>query len=99
MKRIAVDDLPAEALAAASLFHKQWLVQIETILKDDYDVMIALGKGDHTHREWRSAIVAGLARKYAPRRVNAVAGGGTALDQVETYLAKAPGITGQYFEI
>ena len=43
-------------------------------------------------------IVAGLARKHAPRRINMVAGQGEAVDATEAYLAGAPGITGQYLE-
>ena len=39
-----------------------------------------------------------LARKHAPSRVNLVAGEGEALAAIETYLAAAPGVTGQYLE-
>lgn len=98
MKRIAVDGLPGDPLAAAGVFHQHWLAHVETVLEGGEDVMITLAPSDHTHREWRRAIVAGLARKHAPRRVNAVAGEGADLDPVEAYLAKAPGVTGQYLE-
>jgi hypothetical protein len=60
--------------------------------------MLLLPPADHSHREWRLAIVAGLARKHAPRRINMVAGQGEAVDATEAYLAGAPGITGQYLE-
>lgn len=98
MKRIAVDDLPAEPLAAAGLFHQHWLHHVEDILTQGEDVMIVVTQADHTHREWRRAIAAGLARQYAPRRVNLVAGEGAPVDELETYLAHAPGVTGQYLE-
>ena len=98
MKRIAVDDLPREPLAAAGVFHQHWLHHVEHVLESGEDVMLAFEPADHTHREWRRAIVAGLARAHARRRVNAVAGEGAVLDAFEKYLASAPGVTGQYLE-
>ena len=98
MKRIAVDHQPPDPLAAAVLFHQHWLPHITGALDTRADVMVMLDPADHTHREWRLAIAAGLARAHAPRRINLVAGEGAALDGFEAYLANAPGITGQYFE-
>lgn len=98
MKRIAVDGLPDDPLAAAGVFHQHWLAHVEDVLGKGDDVMILLPSADHTHREWRLAIVAGLARKHTPRRVNMVAGEGETVDATETHLANAPGITGQYLE-
>lgn len=98
MKRIAVDGLPDDPLSAAGVFHQHWLAHVESILEGGEDVMLTVPAADHTHREWRLAVTAGLARKHTPRRVNMVAGEGDAVDASETYLAKAPGITGQYLE-
>lgn len=98
MKRVAVDDLPEEPLVAAGVFHQHWLPHVETLLEGGEDVMVTLAPADHTHREWRRAIAAGLARAHAPRRVNVVAGEGAALDGFARYLAGAAAITGQYFE-
>ncbi len=98
MKRVTIDDLPDQPLAAAGVFHQHWLPHIETLLKSGADVTIALGTADHTHREWRRAVAAGLALAHAPRRVNMVAGEGDALVACESYLGAAPGITGQYLE-
>lgn len=98
MSRVSVDDLPADPLAAASVFHQHWLPHVEALLTSGEDVMIALAPADHTHREWRRAIAAGLARAHAPRRANVVAAEGAVLDSFERYLADAPGITGQYLE-
>ncbi len=98
MKRVAVDELPAEPLAAAGVFHQHWLRHVEALLAGGEDVMVALAPADHAHREWRRAIAAGLARAHTPRRVNVVSGEGDALDAVERHLAAAPGITGQYLE-
>lgn len=60
--------------------------------------MVALAPADHTHRQWRTSVATGLARAYAPQRVNFVAGRGAPLDAFAAYLAGAPGITGQYLE-
>lgn len=98
MKRVVVDDLPAEPLAAAGVFYQHWLHHVESLLAAGSEVMVALAPADHAHREWRRALAAGLARAHAPRRINVVAGKGPALDAFERYLAAAPGITGQYFE-
>lgn len=99
MKRIAVDGLPQDPLAAAGAFHQHWLEQVEQALDGGEDALILVPPADHTHRQWRLAMVAGLARRYAPCRINMVAGdGGEAVDATETYLAAAPGITGQYLE-
>ncbi len=98
MKRIVVEALPEEPLAAAGLFHQNWLDPIERALAAGQDVVVALDPADHTHGEWRRAAAAMLARKYAPLRVNFVSGEGDALDVILTYLANAAGVTGQYLE-
>lgn len=98
MKRVAVDDLPGAPLAATGVFHQHWLPYVESLLAGGEDVMIALPPADNTHREWRRAAAAGLARAHAPRRVVIVAGEGAELDAFARYLADAPAVTGQYFE-
>lgn len=98
MKTVAVDDLPPEPLAAAGVFHQHWLPHVEALLESGEHVMVALAPADHTHREWRRAVAAGLARTHTPQRVNLVAGEGAVLDAFRHYLSTAPGITGQYFE-
>lgn len=98
MKRVAIDDLPDAPLAAAAQVFAAWLPIIEAELGRGADVMIVLPPADHTHREWRRALAAGLARAHTPRRANVVAGAGAAVDAFERYLTGAPGITGQYLE-
>ncbi|MFA6218535.1 MAG: Rossmann fold domain-containing protein [Erythrobacter sp.] len=98
MRRIEVEALPDEPLAAAETFHRHWLAPVEDVLRKGEDMLIVVAAADRAHREWRQAVVAGLARKHAPRRVNMVAGAGSGVDATETYLARAPGITGQYLE-
>lgn len=99
MKAIAVDDLPGEPLAAASVFDQHWLPYAEETLAAGDHLMLAFAPADHTHRAWRLAVVTGLARKYAPLRVNGVAGEGAALVEARRYLAAAPGVTGQYLSL
>lgn len=99
MKRIVVDDLPEDPLSAASVFHQHWLPHAEETLAAGDDLLFAFAPADHTHRAWRLAAVAGLARKHAPQRVNAVAGEGEAIVEAERYLAAAPGVTGQYLPL
>lgn len=96
MKRITVEALPPEPLAAAGLFHQNWLDPIERALEAGQDVLIVMPPADHTHKEWRAAAVAMLARQYAPLRVNLVAGEGEAMEQTAQFLGNAPAITGQY---
>ena len=99
MKRIEVEGLPEEPLAAAGLFHQNWLDPIERALDEGIDVVAVLVPADHTHSEWRHAAVAMLARKHTPRRVNFIAGEGRGVDEAEAYLADAPGVTGQYLQV
>ena len=98
MKWIEVEGLPEEPLAAAGLFHQNWLDPVERALEAGQDVLVTLDPGDHAHDEWRKAAAAMLARKHAPRRVVLVAGGGAAIEAIESYLANAPGVTGQYLK-
>lgn len=98
MKRIAVEALPQEPLAAAGLFHQNWLDPIERALDAGQDVVVVLDPADYTHSEWRRSAATMLARKYAPLRINFVSGEGHALDAIASYLAAAPGVTGQYLE-
>ena len=97
MRILRVDGLPAEPLAAASLFHQHWLAHVEEKLGED-DVMVALDLADHRHRDWRRALARDLARKHTPRRVNLVTGDDAVVAAFAAYLENAPGITGQYFE-
>lgn len=100
MKAIAVDDLPGDPLAAAAVFHQHWLPYAEEVLASGEELLLVFAQADHTHSQWRRAAVAGLARKHAPRRVNAVAAGQQeAARQAQAYLAAAPGVTGQYLPL
>lgn len=89
-----VGELAAKPLAAAAAFYGEVLPRIEAALMED--TMLVFAPADHTHRAWRLAAVQELARKHAPRRVNAVISDDeAAIAAAEQYLASAPGVTGQ----
>lgn len=97
---LQVGPLPQEPLAAAARFHAETLAQALSCLADDADLVLVFGAADHTHRDWRLGVVRGLARQYAPLRVNAVAGDDeAAIAQALAYLRAAPGVTGQLLSV
>ena len=94
MQVVRVEGLPAAPLDAAAEFH----VRILPSLPRDADLLLAFPMADHRHRAWRLAAVQELARAAAPRRVNAVAADSeAAVAAALRYLAKASGVTGQYW--
>ncbi|MBK6800752.1 Rossmann fold domain-containing protein [Novosphingobium sp.] len=96
MRRIAVEGLPADPLAAAARFHGE----VVPVLAEDDDLLLVFPPADHTHRGWRLAAVQMLARSLAPCRVNAVASASDdAIRAAERYLGEAPGLTGQYLPL
>jgi hypothetical protein len=101
MPLLRIQELPAEALEASALFHSRILPFIETMLAQGAGTLtLGLNRADHTHRDWRLALVRQLARKHAPMRVNAVAGGNEAAQEAAArYLDGAEGVTGQYLPL
>jgi hypothetical protein len=97
VQRLAITDLPTDPLAAAAVFHGQWLPRVIAAMAEARDdLALILPPADHTHRAWRLAAVQSLARRAAPRRVNAIASTDeAAIAAAEAYLAAAPGVTGQ----
>jgi hypothetical protein len=64
------------------------------------DFILIFPPADHTQRAWRLAAVQSLARKYAPFRVNALAGNSEkAIAAAVAYLDSAEGVTGQLLEL
>ena len=91
MQVLRVTGLPAGALAAAAEFYANI-----TPPRAGEDLLLVFPPADHTHQAWRLAAVQQLARDLAPRRVNAVASQSeAAIASAATYLASAPGLTGQ----
>ena len=97
MALFPVGDLPAEPLLAAAHFHQYVLGRLKPA--EDATTLV-FAPADHTHRGWRLAVVQALARRWAPARVNAIAGDDAlAIAAADAYLAKAPGVTGQYWPL
>ena len=99
---IALDDLPMGAVAAAADFHACALPELrETVARGVVEMLVLLfAPADYTHDGWRAAAVAGLAREWAPMRVNALAGGDAeARTAALVWLTGAPGVTGQVLRL
>lgn len=101
MTILHIQQLPEEALEAAATFHDEVLPLLEMMLSQGADALtLALNPADHTHRDWRVAAVRQLARKFAPNRINIVAGtSAAALAAADRYLESAAGVTGQYLPL
>lgn len=89
-----------DALACAADFHAVHRPQIESALAVVQSLVVQFPPAAYDHRPWRSAAIADLARKIAPRRINAVAGDDVAIvGRAVTWFNGASGITGQYFAL
>jgi hypothetical protein len=98
---LRIEALPADALGAAGQFHREWSARAMDILGGECTALaIVLPAARYDHRDWRLAAARDLARAASPRRVNVVAGDDKyAVTAALTYLADAPGVTGQYLEL
>lgn len=102
MVRYDVGGLPQLPLDAAAEFHANHLPAIRRDLDRTVgpDLFVVFRRASHEHRAWRLAAIQELAREFAPRRANAAAGDDeAAIAATLTYLAAAPGITGQYLQV
>jgi hypothetical protein len=90
--------LPDEALAAAARFHAEYLPQVGILLAGGAEsLVIVMPAAPYDHADWRRAVARDLARAHTPRRVNVV--GGNDVAATLEYLARAPGVTGQYLPL
>ncbi len=88
--------LPDDPLDAASAFYATFGAAVRAAGSAGDDLALVFDPADVVHSGWRLAVVQDLARAVAPVRVNGVVGDdGAALDEAVTYLATAPGVTGQ----
>ncbi len=89
--------LPADPMAAAAAFHADVQPRLMAALEQGAGPLtLVFAPADHTHREWRVAAVAMLARAHAPQRINAIESGDEpAIAAAAAYLAAAQGVTGQ----
>ncbi len=95
---LQIDRLPAGAVSAAAEFHAEWLPGAVRRLREECRALVlVLPPATYEHNDWRRAVVRDLAREHAPQRINMIAGQSDAeIAAALDYLAKAPGVTGQY---
>ena len=89
--------LADDALEAAADFHARLLPSIEMTLSGGADplTLVFLPAG-RDHRAWRLAAVQGLARRFAPSRINALESDEpAAIAAAARWLGDAGGVTGQ----
>lgn len=89
--------LSDDALEAVADFHARLLPGIEATLSGGADPLtLVFLPANHEHRAWRLAAVQGLARRFAPSRVNAVESDEReAVAAAQRWLDGAGGVTGQ----
>lgn len=90
----------AEPLAAAGRFHEELLSGVEEALAAGESVVVSFDFAEDKPHRWRREVIAALARKHAPLRVNAVAPAGAEPDEariraVIDFLIRNGGVTGQ----
>lgn len=92
-----IGPLPDDTLDAAADFHARLLPAAEATLRAGADPLtLVFLPASHEHRAWRLAAVQGLARRFAPSRVNAAASAdAAATDAAVRWLNGAAGVTGQ----
>jgi hypothetical protein len=97
---LRIEGLPADALDAASAFHRLHLAAVREALSGSVESVVVLLPGaGHEHAGWRRALVQDLARAHVPVRINFVAGDDRAAgERTAQWLARAPGVTGQLLQ-
>ena len=92
--------MPGDPLEAASTFYGHHVKPIEVGLSVLDILTVQLPAVPETHEQYLRAAMGALARKVAPRRINAISGNDdAAMERAAAWLASAPGITGQYFAV
>ena len=101
MRLVEARHLPDNPTDASAAFLQVAVPEIRAAVRaGDLPVCLVFDPADHTHTAWRKAAVQGLAREAAPGRINAVAGDDeAAIAAGIEYLARAPGVTGQYLPL
>lgn len=97
MELLHLGPLADDPLEAAADFHARLLASIEMTLGGGADPLtLVFMPAGHEHRGWRLAAIQGLARRFAPSRVNALESDETeAIAAAACWLAGAAGVTGQ----
>lgn len=99
---LTVEALPESAIEASAAFITRHLAHARKLAgeTDTSALAIVLPPAPSDHDDWRCTLARDLARAHAPVRVNVIGGApGEDRDDTITFLASAPGITGQYFPV
>jgi hypothetical protein len=97
---VRIEGLPEAPLDAAAAFHVNHLAAARAVIAAGSDAVLLFAPAEYEHRGWRLAAVQDLAREAAPLTVNGLVGDDeTALSAALSYLAGAPGITGQLLAV
>lgn len=94
-----ISDLPDNPLDASAHVFANHLSQIRSMLAGGKTeaLAIVLPSATTNHDDWRRGLARDLAREFTPKRVNVVgASNEAASEALLSYLANAPGVTGQY---
>ncbi|MCT2398281.1 Rossmann fold domain-containing protein [Novosphingobium mangrovi (ex Huang et al. 2023)] len=97
MELLHIGPLADDPLEASADFHARLLSGVETTLGAGADPLtLVFLPARHEHRAWRLAVVQGLARRFAPSRVNALeCDDSVACAAAARWLDGAGGVTGQ----
>lgn len=96
---LSIDIRTDSGFEASTAFHAEHVDAVRKALAqpDTTALAIVMPDAGPDHDDWRRALARDLARAHTPKRVNVVgAGDKQACEAMLTYLADAPGVTGQY---
>ncbi|MCJ2187739.1 Rossmann fold domain-containing protein [Novosphingobium beihaiensis] len=101
MELLYAGPLADDPLDAATDFHARVLPGVEATLNAGADPLtLVFLPASHEHRGWRLAVVQGLARRFAPSRINAIECASQAeADAAVRWLDGAAGVTGQFLPL
>ncbi|MCJ2178544.1 Rossmann fold domain-containing protein [Novosphingobium album (ex Hu et al. 2023)] len=97
MELLYAGPLADDPLDAAADFHARVLPGVEATLNAGANPLtLVFLPASYEHHAWRLAVVQGLARRFAPSRINAIeTGEAAAADAASRWLDGASGVTGQ----
>ncbi|HEY8603517.1 Rossmann fold domain-containing protein [Tsuneonella suprasediminis] len=98
---LRIGPLPADALDAAQVFYAEWVPKARLSLQSEaLSLALVINSGEFQGEGWIHSAIQELARAFSVKRVNALIGGDdAAIAATLAYLERAPGVTGQCFQL
>ncbi|RJX65907.1 hypothetical protein D6858_13025 [Tsuneonella suprasediminis] len=98
---LRIGPLPGDALDAAQVFYADWAPKARLLLQSEaLSLALVINSGEFQGEGWIHSAVQELARAFSVKRVNALIGGDdAAIAATLAYLERAPGVTGQCFQV